>query len=163
MPILDGAQAALETLCTGFNMLSVAQATAEAKQYADLLVVEGAAEGVVFTRMEMFKEVGSDYAINLFKKLLSPRMVTRVFRKYAEKAKLPTTVRLHDLRHTAITNAIGQGEDIMLVAASAGHAKTSTTIDVYGHLMPKRAQDAARRMRSVSGSPPPSDQEAAPA
>jgi hypothetical protein len=38
----------------------------------------------------------------------------------------------------------------MLVAAFAGHAKTSTTTDTYGHLMPKRAQDAARRMRSVS-------------
>ena len=66
------AKAALETLCTGFNMLSVAQATADAKEYADLLVVEGANAGVVFTRMEMFKEVGTDYAINLFKKLLTP-------------------------------------------------------------------------------------------
>jgi hypothetical protein len=36
---------------------------------------------------------------------LSPRMVTRVFREYADKAGLPETVRLHDLRHTAITNA----------------------------------------------------------
>ena len=55
-----------------------------------------------------------------------------------------------DLRHTTITNAIEQGEDIMLVAAFAGHAKTSTTTDTYGHLMPQRAQDAAHRMRSVS-------------
>jgi hypothetical protein len=59
-------------------------------------------------------------------------------------------IRLHDLRHTAITNAISQGEDIMLVAAFAGHAKTSTTVDVYSHLLPKRAHEAARRMRSVS-------------
>ena len=81
---------------------------------------------------------------------LGLREVTRVFRKYADDAKLPATVRLHDLRHTAITNAISQGEDIMLVAAFAGHAKTSTTTDTYGHLMPQRAQDAARRMRSVS-------------
>ena len=62
-------------------------------------------------------------------------------------------MRLHDLRHTAITNAISQGEDTMLVAAFAGHAKTSTTTDTYGHLMPQRAQDAARRMRSVSHAP----------
>ena len=83
---------------------------------------------------------------------LSPRMVTRVFRRYADRAGLPKNVRLHDLRHTAITNAIAQGEDILLIAAFAGHAKTSTTVDVYSHLLPKHVHDAARRMRSVAGS-----------
>jgi hypothetical protein len=67
----------------------------------------------------------------------------------------------------AITNAISQGEDIMLVAAFAGHAKTSTTTDIYGHVMPKRAQEAARRMRSVSHMPshtlPTNDDEQRPA
>jgi len=81
---------------------------------------------------------------------LSPRMVTRVFRRYADRAGLPKTIRLHHLRHTAITNAISQGEDIVLVAAFAGHAKTSTTVDMYSHLLPKRAHEAAHRMRSVS-------------
>jgi integrase len=80
-------------------------------------------------------------------------MVTRVFRRSADLAGLPETIRLHDLRHTAITSAISQGEDIMLVAAFAGHARTSTTVDVYSHLLPKRAREAARRMRSVSHDP----------
>jgi hypothetical protein len=43
-----------------------------------------------------------------------------------------------------------QGEDILLVSAFAGHAKTSTTVDVYSHVLPRRAHEAARRMRSVS-------------
>jgi integrase len=59
-------------------------------------------------------------------------------------------VRLHDLRHTAITNAIGQGEDVLLIAAFAGHKRTSTTLDLYGHLMPERVRHAARRMSSIS-------------
>ena len=59
--------------------------------------------------------------------------------------------RLHDLRHPAITGVIGQGEDILLVSAFAGHAQTSTTVDVYGHLMPERVREAARRMHSVAG------------
>ncbi len=83
---------------------------------------------------------------------LSPRMVTLVFRRYAERAGLPASVRLHDLRHTAITNAIGQGEDVLLIAAFAGHKKTSTTLDLYGHLMPERVRQAARRMNSISDS-----------
>lgn len=132
VPILDGAQAALEALFTS------AQDTAE--------------DAPVFATIE--RKRGRDGVMRPTGRPLSPRMVTRVFRKFADDAKLPATVRLHDLRHTAITNAIGQGEDIMLVAAFAGHAKTSTTTDVYGHLMPKRAQDAARRMRSVSHMPP---------
>jgi hypothetical protein len=83
---------------------------------------------------------------------LSPRMVTRVFRKYADKAEAagdgaPARPASHGDRER-----IRQGED-MLVAAFAGHAKTSTTTDTYRHLMPKRAQDAARRMRCVSHVP----------
>jgi integrase len=58
---------------------------------------------------------------------LSPRMVTLVFRRGADRAGLPDTIRLHDLRHTAITNAVNQGEDIATVAAFAGHADACGT------------------------------------
>ncbi|HUB37111.1 MAG TPA: tyrosine-type recombinase/integrase, partial [Solirubrobacteraceae bacterium] len=128
VPILDGAQAALEELYT---------------QAAD--TSEGAP---VFGSVE--RKRGHDGAMIEPGRPLSPRMVTRVFRRYADRAGLPASVRLHDLRHTAITNAIGQGEDILLISAFAGHAKTSTTVDVYGHLMPDRVREAARRMRAVS-------------
>jgi integrase len=128
VPILDGAQAALE------------EVLAEAEDTRD--------EAPVFATVE--RKRGRDGVMRPTGRPLSPRMVTRVFRRYADRAGLPKTVRLHDLRHTAITNAISQGEDIMLVAAFAGHAKTSTTVDVYSHLLPKRAHEAARRMRSVS-------------
>jgi integrase len=129
VPILDGAQAALERL--------YATAAADTSDNAP-----------VFVTVE--RKRGRDGVVRPVGRPLSPRMVTRVFRRYADRANLPPKVRLHDLRHTAITNAIGQGEDILLVAAFAGHAKTSTTVDVYSHLLPQRAHEAARRMRSVS-------------
>jgi integrase len=128
VPILDGAQEALEAL------------------YA--AAVDAGDDAPVFATIE--RKRGRDGVMRPTGRPLSPRMVTRVFRRYADRAGLPDTIRLHDLRHTAITNAISQGEDIMLVAAFAGHAKTSTTVDVYSHLLPKRAHEAARRMRSVS-------------
>jgi integrase len=131
VPILDGAQLALEELY------------ATAKDTGD--------RAPVFATIE--RKRGRDGVMRPTGRPLSPRMVTRVFRRYAECAGLPESIRLHDLRHTAITNAIGQGEDILLIAAFAGHAKTSTTVDVYGHLMPDRVREAARRMRSVSGAP----------
>lgn len=128
VPILDGAQAALEEIL------------AEGEDTRD--------EAPVFATVE--RKRGRDGVMRPTGRPLSPRMVTRVFRRYADRAGLPKTIRLHDLRHTAITNAISQGEDILLVAAFAGHAKTSTTVDVYSHLLPKRAHEAAGRMRSVS-------------
>jgi hypothetical protein len=70
-------------------------------------------------------------------------MVTRVFRRSADLAGLPETIRLHDLRHTAITSAISQGEDIMLVAAFAGHAKTSD----HGRCVLAPAAEAGSRGR----------------
>jgi integrase len=128
VPILEGAQQALEAL------------------YA--AAADSSDEAPVFATVE--RKRGRDGVMRPTGRPLSPRMVTRVFRRYADKAELPATIRLHDLRHTAITNAISQGEDIMLVSAFAGHAKTSTTVDVYSHLLPKRAHEAARRVRSVA-------------
>jgi integrase len=129
VPILDGAQQALEELY------------ASAEDTCD--------SAPVFVTVE--RKRGRDGELRATGRPLCPRMVSRVFRRYAQRAGLPDTVRLHDLRHTAITNAIGQGEDILLVSAFAGHAKTSTTVDVYGHLMPERVRAAAQRMRSVAG------------
>jgi integrase len=128
VPILDGAQKALEELY------------AQAQDNRD-----GAP---VFATIEQKR--GRDGQLRPTGRPLCPRMVSRVFRRYAQRAELPANVRLHDLRHTAITNAIGQGEDILLIAAFAGHAKTSMTVDVYGHLMPDRVRAAARRIRSIS-------------
>ncbi|HTR89310.1 MAG TPA: tyrosine-type recombinase/integrase, partial [Solirubrobacteraceae bacterium] len=133
VPILDGALKALEAL------FLAASCTED--------------EAPVFATVE--KKPRRDGTMCLPGRPLSPRMVSRVFRRYAQRAELPPSMRLHDLRHTAITNAIGQGEDILLVSAFAGHAKTSTTVDVYGHLMPERVREAARRMRSISKDAPP--------
>ncbi len=135
VPILDGAQTALEELY------------ATAKDTGD--------HAPVFATIE--RKRGRDGVMRPTGRPLNPRMVTRVFRHYAELAGLPHTIRLHDLRHTAITNAISQGEDILLIAAFAGHAKTSTTVDVYGHLMPDRVREAAHRMHSVSPAAPPAE------
>jgi integrase len=128
VPILDSAQAALEELYV---------AAADTRETAP-----------VFATVE--RRTGPDGIVRPAGRPLSTRMVSLVFRRYAERAGLPRSIRLHDLRHTAITNAIGQGEDVMLIAAFAGHRKTSTTLDLYGHLMPERVRQAARRMNSIS-------------
>jgi integrase len=65
---------------------------------------------------------------------------------YARKqAKLRTTLRLHDLRHYAVSRLIEQGANVLLVSRIAGHAKPSITLDVYAHIFSEGLEEAAAR------------------
>jgi len=44
---------------------------------------------------------------------------------------------IHDLRHTFASICLQNAVPIVSVSKALGHAKTSTTTDIYGHLMPK--------------------------
>jgi integrase len=46
-------------------------------------------------------------------------------------------LRIHDLRHTAVALWIAAGANPKEVAARAGHASVSFTLDRYGHLSPE--------------------------
>jgi hypothetical protein len=54
-------------------------------------------------------------------------------------------LRIHDLRHTAVALWIAAGANPKEVAARAGHASVSFTLDRYGHLYPEA--DTALRDR----------------
>jgi integrase len=53
-------------------------------------------------------------------------------------------LRIHDLRHTAVALWIAAGANPKEVAARAGHASVSFTLDRYGHLYPEGRQRAPR-------------------
>jgi integrase len=61
------------------------------------------------------------------------------------RAKLPA-MRWHDLRHTCASLLISQGQSDVFIARMLGHASSSITRDVYGHLFD--AAEHAARMRS---------------
>jgi integrase len=62
------------------------------------------------------------------------------------KAAGVRSVGLHDARHTAATILLVLGVDIRVVAELLGHADTRTTREIYQHVLPALAQDAADRM-----------------
>ena len=70
------------------------------------------------------------------------------FKKQLEKAKL-RDIRFHDLRHTAASLMLNYGVPVLVVSKILGHSKTSTTLDVYGHLIPVMQEQAARIMDEV--------------
>jgi integrase len=68
--------------------------------------------------------------------------------RFRQRVWLPAThtadldgVRVHDLRHTAVSLWIATGANPKEVARRAGHTSVRTVFDVYGHLLPD-ADDA---------------------
>jgi integrase len=82
-----------------------------------------------------------------------PDHITGHFRRLA--ASLGIKKCFHELRHTLATQLIMSGVDVVTVSYIVGHAKVSTTLDIYGHLIPgqKRsameALDTTRRSEAV--------------
>lgn len=56
---------------------------------------------------------------------------------------------LHSLRHTNITLQIAAGVPIVTVSARAGHARTSTTSDVYAYALRSTDKLAADKLGSI--------------
>jgi integrase len=63
-------------------------------------------------------------------------------------AGLPADTTFHDLRHTFASTALAEGVPISEVSRWLGHRSITTTVDLYGHLVPEatgRARDALDR------------------
>jgi integrase len=56
----------------------------------------------------------------------------RVFAPALEKANL-SGVRIHDLRHTAVSHQLRAGANLLAISKIAGHSKPSTTLNIYAH------------------------------
>lgn len=59
----------------------------------------------------------------------------------AVKAARLDGLRVHDLRHTAVSLWIASGADVKRVAVRAGHSSVAFTLDRYGHLYPDAEDD----------------------
>lgn len=60
----------------------------------------------------------------------------RVWKPAVAKAKLPDTLRIHDLRHTHVAHLIAEGVHPASISRRLGHKSIRVTMDVYGHLLP---------------------------
>lgn len=66
------------------------------------------------------------------KYLRSSNFSRRVFKPALAAAGLPD-MRVHDLRHTTVSNLLASGANLISVSKLVGHSKVSTTINIYGH------------------------------
>ena len=77
-------------------------------------------------------------------RLLDPSTVSHNFTRVIRLAGL-LYLNFHGLRHTHATMLIASGEDIKTVSARSGHASTSFTLDVYGHVLPGNQAAVAKK------------------
>jgi len=81
---------------------------------------------------------------------LEPRNVNRRFDELRKRVDLDW-LRLHDLRHAFATFLLDQGEELRTVMELLGHSTIRLTADTYGHVLPKRARDAAEAIDKLLG------------
>lgn len=79
-----------------------------------------------------------------------PDSLSRKVRKLRERIGLDH-VKLKDLRHFVITQLLVAGVDPRTVAGRAGHARTSTTLDIYAAFVPARDREAADLLGRLVG------------
>lgn len=79
---------------------------------------------------------------------MHPDTISKWFSKFIKQNNLPK-LTLHGLRHTNASILIGLGIDIKTIAGRLGHARASTTSDIYGHLLKKPDVEAANKLDAV--------------
>jgi integrase len=80
--------------------------------------------------------------------LVHPDAFSREFLILVREAGL-TRIRLHDLRHTYATLALKTGVHPKVVSERLGHATVGITLDLYSHVTPGIARDAAQAVAST--------------
>jgi integrase len=76
--------------------------------------------------------------------------VTMRLGRLLAKAGLPH-LRFHDLRHIFAAATLASGVDIVTLSRALGHAKVSTTADIYTDVVPSLREDAADKLERLWG------------
>ena len=82
-----------------------------------------------------------------FGKPLDGNAVYNAFKKLLSTNGLPP-IRLHDLRHTAATIMLQNGDDYKTLQDALGHHSAGFTLDTYGHVTAQMKKDSADRMEA---------------
>jgi integrase len=77
---------------------------------------------------------------------IRPALFRRRFWEPAVRRAGLAPLRIHDLRHTAVSLWIADGAHPKQVAALAGHSSVSVVLDRYGHLYPAHDDDLILRL-----------------
>ena len=79
---------------------------------------------------------------------MKPQNMLRHLKELGTRVGIPD-ITFHKLRHFHATIALHQGNNPVVVSRRMGHSKVSTTIDLYGHVLPGWQKDVAENVANV--------------
>ena len=77
-----------------------------------------------------------------------PEYLSQLFTKLQEMAGLPKC-RFHDLRHLCATIMLLQGVNVKVAQERLGHKDAATTMNIYSHVLPSSAKEAAEKIAQI--------------
>lgn len=77
-----------------------------------------------------------------------PRTYQDLFKRELKAAGVPDA-NFHSLRHTFATRAIENGMDILVLSRILGHAKPSTTLNMYGHVLTEHRIESMQKISNL--------------
>ena len=83
-----------------------------------------------------------------------PHSFNTWLRKFIDKHQLPP-ISPHSFRHMAASLLVLKGTDIQTISSKLGHSRTSTTLDIYSHLIQSAEQGTADIMQTMLDSAKP--------
>lgn len=78
-------------------------------------------------------------------KPIYPEYLSQMLTKLQERSGLPKC-RFHDLRHLCASIMLLQGVNVKVAQERLGHKDISTTMNIYSHVLPSSARDAAEKI-----------------
>jgi integrase len=73
----------------------------------------------------------------------------RSWKPLLERAGLPASTRMHDLRHTCTTLLLSRGVPVKVVSEMLGYGDVAITLSVHQSVLPDMQESAARVMEEV--------------
>ncbi len=75
--------------------------------------------------------------------VIHPDSLTAYFNRFSKQHPELPHINPHAFRYTVASVLINSGQDIVTVSRRLGHSRTSTTLDVYSHLIAEADADAS--------------------
>src|SRR5258708_40341006 len=87
---------------------------------------------------------------NIYGYYLEAGSLREQFTSLVKKAGLPH-MRFHDLRHSAATILLAMKVPVKVIQELLGHSSITTTLNVYGHVLPSMQEEAMDKMEHLFG------------
>ena len=81
--------------------------------------------------------------------VMNPDTITSWCNDFSAKHENLPHINPHAFRHTVASTLISAGQDVVTVSKRLGHSRTSTTLDVYSHLIAEADADASECIADI--------------